>query len=300
MAHGVQRGAFRESLKQCVEVVKINEPGHYLTCSLWPKSKRPAFLGLRNLRIEIAGIVHRNLENPNRIVALSRLEWWRASIATLYDPSASIPKHPICQVLHPMIHQHNLSRHWFQRLLDGYENEMNAKQISSIEHMELDCEMRHSVLIYLALECLDVRDVTTDHIASHIGKAQGLVDIARTLAFQARHKPSKELAQFIPAKLGVALGISFDTNLLHEDHLKQVVFELSSQALAHLEHAHTITPGIPKSSHPALLPSVYTLRYLKVLEKVDFDVKLAEEVMPRYKFGTQMRLLFNSVTGRPV
>jgi NADH dehydrogenase [ubiquinone] 1 alpha subcomplex assembly factor 6 len=55
-----------------------------------------------------------------------------------------------------------------------------------LDALEQYAENTASSLLYLALECLGMRDINADHAASHIGKALGLVTVIKALPYNAK------------------------------------------------------------------------------------------------------------------
>jgi NADH dehydrogenase [ubiquinone] 1 alpha subcomplex assembly factor 6 len=53
--------------------------------------------------------------------------------------------------------------------------------------MEQYCENTASTLLYLQLELLNVKNMDIDHIASHLGKAMGVVTLLRGIPYALRN-----------------------------------------------------------------------------------------------------------------
>jgi NADH dehydrogenase [ubiquinone] 1 alpha subcomplex assembly factor 6 len=86
----------------------------------------------------------------------------------------------------------------------------------SLNEIETYGEQTASSLLYLTLELLDVRDVTADHAASHIGKAAAIVTLLKALP---HHLQQGHV--YLPGDLVAQQGINIGNMLRGEiDHVK--------------------------------------------------------------------------------
>jgi NADH dehydrogenase [ubiquinone] 1 alpha subcomplex assembly factor 6 len=76
---------------------------------------------------------------------------------------------------------------------------LNDLPFASVAQLETHAEYTMSSLLYLSLESFQVREITTDHIASHLGKAIGIITLIRSIPFHAHLRrvyiPSELISQ---------------------------------------------------------------------------------------------------------
>ncbi len=84
-----------------------------------------------------------------------------------------------------------MSKSWFMRIISAREQYLSNAPYPSLEALEKYAENTYSTLSYLTLQALPLTSLTADHIASHIGKAAGIVAILRGLPLVAFPPPPK-------------------------------------------------------------------------------------------------------------
>jgi len=72
-----------------------------------------------------------------------------------------------------------------------------------MQELEEYAENTATSLIYLQLEAMGFRDIAIDHVASHVGRAVGIVTILRGVPFLA-----KERRFYLPADLSAKVSIT--------------------------------------------------------------------------------------------
>lgn len=98
--------------------------------------------------------------------------------------------------------------------------------------MERYAENTVSSIYYLILEAQDIKDVNTDHFASHLGKAHGITNLIRSVPYNAK-KRKLVLPQDILMKHNVSSESIFQEKTSKE--MKDVIFDVSSRAKQHLD-----------------------------------------------------------------
>ena len=152
-----------------------------------------------------------------------------------------------------------------------------------------------SNVLYLSLECVGVRDETTDMVASDIGVGLGLLTALRSTGFRATQGECS-----IPLDLATKYGVSMDTlwnawdasinnpNGSNNDNddggggriekseasvaLRSATLEMANLASFHLNRARDAQSSVPKEGRACLLPAVCGLQYLDSLKECDFNV----------------------------
>ena len=89
------------------------------------------------------------------------------------------------------------------------------------------CSKTTTSMLYLTLEILDVRTVDADHIASHVGKAVGIVNSLRSIPYNARRNQV-----LLPADLLLLHGVSEEDIIRKKstDAVRNLIHDIASQA----------------------------------------------------------------------
>lgn len=147
------------------------------------------YAALRALNIELVRLPEL-VSNPT--IGIMRMRFWQESIDKTF--SQQPPREPICILLH-----HALStmearagpstkssiKFWVSRLIRTREKHMDNRPFTSLASLEDYAEHTYSSLIYATLASMPIRSMDLDHLASHIGKACGIVAVLRGIPFLA-------------------------------------------------------------------------------------------------------------------
>lgn len=68
-----------------------------------------------------------------------------------------------------MIKSHDLSKPWFNRLIESRKKFLNAEQFKTLDELEKYGDGQIASIYYILLDCLAVKNVDCDHVASHLG-----------------------------------------------------------------------------------------------------------------------------------
>lgn len=102
----------------------------------------------------------------------------------------------------------------------------------NLESLEKYAENTVSSIYYLLLEAHEQRDVHTDHFASHLGKAHGIVTVIRSVPHNAQRRsidlPQDILMKHKVSSESVLQGAS-------QKEFRDVIFDISSRAKQHLD-----------------------------------------------------------------
>lgn len=128
--------------------------------------------------------------------------------------------------------RHKLSKFHFKKLLTSRLNQLNVSTFKDLNDMETYADKTCTPVLMLLLEALDIRNVECDHVASHVGKAQGLTNLIRALPFNLKEKivllPRTELLKHNTSEE------SLIRNTIDPDTLSQIIFEVATKANNHL------------------------------------------------------------------
>jgi NADH dehydrogenase [ubiquinone] 1 alpha subcomplex assembly factor 6 len=101
------------------------------------------------------------------------------------------------------------------------------------KQLEDYAEQSVSSVYYLLLEAMGIKNVHADHAASHLGKAQGITNLLRSIPHQSRRR-----AVPIPQEVLMTHGVSQERILRCKEGDKGVeecIFHMASLAHHHLE-----------------------------------------------------------------
>lgn len=80
-------------------------------------------------------------------------------------------------------------KNWFLKVINAREQYMDNRPYANLTTLENYAESTYSTLMYLTLAALPLHSMQVDHLASHIGKAAGIVAVLRGLPLVAFPPP---------------------------------------------------------------------------------------------------------------
>lgn len=95
-----------------------------------------------------------------------------------------------------------LSKPWLLRLVSTREQYLSNPPYVDLAALESYAESTYSTLLYLTLSAIPLTSISADHLASHIGKASGIVAVLRGIPLIAFPPPSNHHSN----RSGLALG----------------------------------------------------------------------------------------------
>jgi len=248
-----------------MDYVRRHDYENYLSNLLLPSGSRDAMFAVRAFNTEVAQI--QDVTTDSRI-GLMRIHFWKESLEKIYQ---GVPPHsPIAFELAKAVSKCNLTRRWLNRIIEGREEQiLSDNSFPSVLAVEQRSEKTHSSVLLLAVESLGVANVHADHAASHIGKAHGFVTLVRAVPFH-----SSRNRVYLPTELMIKHHVSQEDVLRRctEQKMKDLIFDLASEAHKHLQTASSFKKDIPKQAMVAFLPTVSINAYLKAIQRVDFNV----------------------------
>lgn len=190
-----------------------------------------------------------------------------------------------------MLRNHKLSKHYFQRLLDARWKKWQTVSFNDMSAIEQYSEDTVSPVNYLLLQTKGIQNVHIDHVASHLGKAQGIVTTIRSVPYHARRR-----TMILPKNLLIDHGVPSESVFRGESskELCDVIFALASRANQHLKkvmfgifsvlliidiqniffflQARSLKNNFKENVADIFLPAVNVDRYLTKLQRVDFNI----------------------------
>jgi len=252
------------SFQYCRELVRKRDHNNYLALLLLPQELRTFGMVSHAFNIELAQIQEQTTEVAT---AKGRLEFWRKSLQDTYQGYP--PAHPVMISLALCLEKKMVSEKWFDRLISVRKQHVSDLPFMTLHDAEEYGDYAVSTLFYILLEQLQCANESSEHAASHLGKACSLVTLIRSVPYFIQKKKV-----FLPTEL------CFHHNVSHEDvfrnnnesGVRDVVYDTASQAFVHLEHVTNALPELPKYCRRVLLPRVACGVFLEHLRRVDFDV----------------------------
>ncbi|KAM7421616.1 hypothetical protein PAMA_015661 [Pampus argenteus] len=201
-----------------------------------------------------------------------RMQFWKTAIEEIYRDEP--PKQPVSSELWRAVRKQHLTKRWLLRIITEREKDLDDRAYRNLQELETYSENTQSSLIYLLLECLGVKNVHADHAASHIGKAQGIVTCLRATPY---HSSRRKV--YLPMDICMLHGASQEDFIRgsrepssREPSIRDVAYDIASQAHVHLEHARSFSHQVPAAATPAFLQTVVLEDYLQRVRRADFDI----------------------------
>lgn len=207
-----------------------------------------------------------------------RLKFWEETIDKIFSSKdIPIPEHPIAIELKNTTKECSLSKMYFHRLVKARRRLGNVSFLT-VKELEDYAEQTNSSVYYLLLEAAGIKNIHADHAVSHLGKAQGISNIIRSLPHQRRNAIIP-----IPQETLLKHGVSQERIYRDQEKDKGVencVFEIATIAHQHLAKARSLRDKIPQDCLQILLPAVAIDRYLERLRRANFHPS-AESIQKR-------------------
>ncbi|XP_036731311.2 NADH dehydrogenase (ubiquinone) complex I, assembly factor 6 isoform X2 [Manis pentadactyla] len=252
--------------RYCLELLRKRDYEGYLCSLLFPTESRSSAFALRAFNVELAQVKDSVSE---KTIGLMRMQFWKKTVDDIYCDSP--PPQPVAIEL------------WKEKNLDD-------RAYCNIQELENYAENTQSSLLYLTLEVLGVKDLHADHVASHVGKAQGIVTCLRATPYHGSRR-----RVLLPMDVCVLHGVSQEDFLRknQDKNVRDVIYDIASQAHVHLNHARSFHKSVPVKAFPAFLQTLHTAPgdggdcfplcssvysqvaledYLKKIQQVDFDI----------------------------
>lgn len=257
-----------------------------------PSSARNEYFALRAFNAELASVKvsperRRYVEGDDAVSSVGlqlRMQWWREALEEIFsnqDESVSriknYEKNPVVRALARAVRKLQLTKRFLERMLDAREADLHIQQMKTVDNSIMYAEDSCSSLMYLSLECCNVRDDAADEVASNIGVAWGLVTAIRSAPHRAITKemsiPSDLLIKSItPDYLLARQDPHYQLNEANEKSLREAVQHMAYLASGHLARATETQFDVPKKGRPALLPAVPVMHYLMRLKEAEYNI----------------------------
>ncbi|XP_061387930.1 NADH dehydrogenase (ubiquinone) complex I, assembly factor 6 homolog [Musca vetustissima] len=255
------------SVRYCMNLVEKNDHENYLCTLLLDNAHRRHAFALRAFNVEVAKCSANVSEDH---IAKMRLKFWFDSIEKCYAKEKTyVADQPVLRELKNAIDSFQLNKVYLKRLVNARDRAPNEPFVT-IKDLETYAEQTYSSLLYLLVQLTGVKDMNVDHAASHLGKAQGIVTLLRSVPYTKRSQ-----ALNIPQEVLIKNGVSQERVLRSKANDKGVedcIFEVATAAHQHLEMARNLSDKVPKEVRKLFLPAVAIERYLERLRLANFNL----------------------------
>ncbi|XP_027005615.2 NADH dehydrogenase (ubiquinone) complex I, assembly factor 6 isoform X2 [Tachysurus fulvidraco] len=250
--------------KYCIDLVRLRDYEGFMSSLLLPEAARRSSFALRAFNVELAQVKD---SVSQKTIGLMRMQFWKTAVEDIYRDEP--PVQPVSAELWRAVRKHKLTRRWLLRIIAERENDMDDRAYRNLQELESYSENTQSSLLYLLLETLGVKDVHADHAASHIGKAHGIVTCLRATPYHSQRR-----RVYLPMDICMLHGVSQEDFIRgsREQNVRDVVYDIASQAHVHLQHARSFSKTVPDAAMPAFLQTVAIDDFLERVRKVDFNV----------------------------
>ena len=264
-----------KNFDHCMNLVKNHDYENYLSTMLLPKTILRSAFAIRAFNIEMSNI---SALSRDPKISLMRFKFWKDRLNSMYtEVNFNTSDEPVTTELLISIRKHELSKNWLNRLIESRESQLlNKISYQTIKDVELHGEKSVASIYYLLLECLKIKNLNCDHVASHISKSYILVNLVRSIPQQ-----SKQNISLIPIELLVKHQISQNEiikmtnnnkNKIENEKLKDLIYDLCNLSNQHLMKARKLSSLIPSNLNILFINSIIIESFLKKIEKHNFDI----------------------------
>ncbi|KAK4443418.1 Squalene/phytoene synthase [Podospora aff. communis PSN243] len=235
----------------CEKQLQHGDYDAYLIRRFLSPSARDLYDAVRTLNLELARLPE-TVSTPT--IGQFRVQFWRDTIDKTF--AGNPPREPISILLHNAISaikareggSASSLKFWLLRLVNTREKHMEDQPFTSLAALEEYGENTYATLMYMTLASMSVRSMDWDHLASHVGKACGIVAILRGIpVLAAPSKPiqgptgtvgsTKAPALLLPLDIMAESGVREEDVFRHgpgAEGLQDAVFKVATRANDHL------------------------------------------------------------------
>ncbi|OAP62624.1 hypothetical protein AYL99_01851 [Fonsecaea erecta] len=257
----------KKAQSYCSNLVRNYDSPSYTLAHFVRPHTLPAYFAIRAFNIELARIP--DVVSMPQIGAM-RMQFWRETIDKTFKLAP--PSEPVAILLASYLKQgYKLNKTWFHRIITARDRKLMHPGFTNLAELESYAESTYSTLLYLTLSSLPLNSMTMDHLASHVGKAAGIVAVLRGVPLLA-FPPPPNLHSNNPPGMGAAstrdrqgvitlpLEIMSQSGVREEDifrngakasGIRDAVFTVATRASDHLITARAMLKGIRENQDPS-------------------------------------------------
>ncbi len=200
-------------------------------------------------------------------VAHAKLDWWREEIALLFEGR---PRHPITHALAPHVETFDLSKEYFEEIIDGMQMDLDYDAYPDFATLSLYCYRAASVVGLLSARIFGLSDRRTLKYAHDLGMALQLTNILRDV-----HEDAMRGRVYIPLDELERFGVKpeeFRSNLTRESHRALFSFQ-AARAREYYVKAEAHLPAEDRyAQRPGLIMAAIYRALLEEIERDGFRV----------------------------
>ncbi|KAL2261522.1 hypothetical protein VTK26DRAFT_3988 [Humicola hyalothermophila] len=258
-----------QARKYCLNQLRHGDYDAYLIRHFIPPSAQDAYDALRTLNLELARLPE-TVSSP--AIGRFRMQFWRDTVNSIF--AGNPPREPISILFHSAIRELTARagpssasslKFWLLRLIATRERHMENRPFPSLAALEDYAENTYSTLMYMTLAAMPLRSVDVDHLASHIGKACGIVATLRGIPVLAappqsiRGPSGPSVGNTRSPVLLLPLDVMADTGVKEEEvfrrgpnaeGLQDAVFQVATRANDHLITAREMLKNLKSGKGP--------------------------------------------------
>ncbi|KAL7626359.1 hypothetical protein AAE478_003131 [Parahypoxylon ruwenzoriense] len=251
----------------CVAQLRQSDYDSYLIRNVLPQSRRDAYDALRAFNLELVRLPEL-VSHPT--IGKVRMQFWRDAVNNTF--AGKPPREPIMILLHKVVSElaetggtPSSIKFWLLRLISTREKYMDNRPFASLASLEEYAENTYATLMYSNLAALPIHSMHMDHLASHIGKACGIVAVLRGIPVLAAPSPPIQSPQGTNVGSGrnpvllLPLDVMAETGLREEDvyrhgpraeGFQDAVFKVATRAHDHLITVKEMLKNIQAGQNP--------------------------------------------------
>jgi phytoene synthase len=237
----------------------------FLTALFAPPERREALFALYVFNAEVARI-RETVSEP--VLGQMRIQWWRDTIASFYQPAAPLPAHPTALALAAVVREYDLPQEPFQMLLEARDRDMDDRPIPDQESLSAYITCTGGLLSGLAMAVLGGSDAEVE-AARKVGSAFALCGLLRAVPFHL-HQGRCYLPSDMMADHGARLDALEGGTMGPAE--RAVVEELTAAALSALSESRRGVGRVSRQKVAALLPATLAEGSAKRLRKAGYNL----------------------------
>lgn len=252
-------------LSLCAQDVRNNDHDQFL-CSLFaPENARETIFALQVLYRETSRI--RSLVNEAHL-GLIRLQWWRDMVEDACKGKQDGSENGTHKEIIQCLKESPIKEEAFERYFNGRAFDMEDRAPNDIESLLQYCKETGGAIAQMKAVVLGSNNEATLKAAEHLGAAETLCDIIKTLPYQARSGRTK-----LPKDLVLKhdLDIKGFFEFKSSEALNSCVKDMVVASRMLIAQARDLMPDTEKNVLAVFLVTVSVEDYLKRLEKVGMD-----------------------------
>jgi 15-cis-phytoene synthase len=247
----------------CAELVRTHDFARYASTLFVPAEQRRALLALYAFNVEITRV---RLLVSQALPGEIRLQWWSDMLAGAGH--GSVEANPVAAELLLAIQHGHLPIDRLSRLIEEHQFDLYNDPMPTLAALEGYLNDTSAVLFSLGAQLTGWRSDEIEHLASHAGLAQGIVQVIAALPLDASRRQL-----FLPVQLLQQHGAGTEEVFAGKQtpKLRAAIGQLVAEAQRHLGTAFTLLESVPTAVRPVFLPLVLVSRDIERMSRADAD-----------------------------